>query len=134
MKKFSTFAIFSALALVAAFSPAPLKAQSSAPVLTKQVPAKPVWLKGEVLHCDAHSVVVREADHERDILTFTYTPKAQAQIQTVLDKGGFQHGDSIRIRYMQGSSVALAIGGKPSKPLNRPTSTSIRPTPSSTLH
>jgi hypothetical protein len=126
MKNFNRLAIFFALAIAGACSPLCANAQSTgSPVMVKEIRSKPIWLKAEVLHADANSIVVRQQGNELDIRTFTYGPKAQAQIQKVLDNGGYQHGDKIRIRYMQGGSVALAIGGKPSK--------KRMPTPTSTL-
>jgi hypothetical protein len=126
MKKSKSVAAFLALALLGAFCPPSARAQSvSSPVMVKDVPAKPIWLNAEVVHADAISIVVREVGNELDIRTFTYAPKVQARIQKVLDNGGYQYGDKIRIRYMQGRSVALTIAGKPSKPprMPRPTST-----------
>jgi hypothetical protein len=126
MKNCNSLAIFFAFAIASAGSPLCANAQSvGSPVMVKEVSSKPIWLKAEVLHADAHSIVVREVGNELDIRAFTYGPKAQAQIQKALSNGGYQHGDTIRIRYRQGESVALAIGGKPSK--------KRMPTPTSTL-
>lgn len=128
MKTFSKLAIASALALSAlGWTPSACGQSVGAPIAVRDVSAKPVWLNAEVLHADANSMVVREVGNERDIRTFTYAPKAQGQIQKVLDNGGYQHGDRIKIRYLQGSSVALSIGGKPSKP-------PLQSTPRTTLH
>lgn len=125
MKNFKSLAIFFALAFAGACSAVAANAQSvGSPVMVQDIPSKPIWFKAEVVHADAISIVVREVGNENHIRTFTYGPKAQAQIQKVLDNGGYQYGDTIRIRYLQGRSVALAIGGKPSKqPKPRPTST-----------
>ena len=113
MKKFKSFVFFLALAFAGACFALSANAQSvGAPVMVQEVTSKPIWLKAEVVHADAISIVVREVGNELDIRTFTYGPKAQAQIQKVLDNGGYQYGDKIKIRYMQGRSVALAIGGK----------------------
>ena len=125
MKKFKSVAICFTLAFASACWALAANAQSvGSPVMVRELPSKPIWLKAEVVHADAISIVVREVGNELDIRTFTYAPKVQAQIQKVLDNGGYQYGDKIRIRYMQGTSVALALNGKPSKTRNpRPTST-----------
>jgi hypothetical protein len=119
MKRSDKLAILAALAFAGACVPVPAKAQTSArsPVMVKEVPAKPIWLKAEVLHFDSNSIIVQKAGDERVILTFTYGPSARAQIQKALSKGGYQHGDKVRIRYQRGQTVALAVRGKPSKSL-----------------
>jgi hypothetical protein len=119
MKSYKSFAILSALALASAISAQPTAAQTTttSPVAVKEVPAKPIWMKAEVIHFDSNSIVVREEADERMIHAFTYSPKAQAQIQKALNKGGYQSGDKVKIRFLKGQTVALAIHGKPSKPL-----------------
>jgi hypothetical protein len=50
-----------------------------------------------------------------NIHTFTYADKAQRKMSKILDAGGYQTGDSIKVLWMAGSSEALDIKGKPSK-------------------
>lgn len=83
----------------------------------KPAPAGDSWLKAEVIHFDSHSIIVREAVNERMIHTFTYTSALQPKMQTLMDKGGYQFGDAVKILYQPGQTVALEIHGKPSKPL-----------------
>jgi hypothetical protein len=116
MKKFNIFA-FACAAGVLAFGAAPARAQmdSGAPIVVNQPAPKAVWLKAEVIHADSVSIVVRERANERMIHTFTYTPEVREQMQAIIDQGGgFQYGDKVKIRYMPGETVALAIHGKPS--------------------
>jgi len=117
MRKFKSFVFLASLALAGTCSAVSAKAQTSAapPVMVKEVPAKPIWLKAEVMHFDSHSIVVREEASSRKILTFTYAPGAQKQVQKAISQGGYQHGDKVRIRYRPGETVALGIRGKPSK-------------------
>jgi hypothetical protein len=125
-----TFRILSALAILAAgvaFTSAPAKAQSdpdstaplntSSSITVKQKAAKPVWLKAEVIHADQLSLLVRDEDNGLNVRTFTYSDKAREKIQAVLEAGGYQYGDKIKIRYMPGKTEALDIRGEPSKPL-----------------
>jgi hypothetical protein len=123
-----TIRIFPALAVLAAgiaFTSAPARAQSdpvsplntNSPIVVKQKAVKPVWLKAEVIHADQLSLLVREEDNGLNIHTFSYSDKAREKIQAVLEAGGYQHGDKIRIRYMPGKTEALDIKGGPSKPL-----------------
>ncbi len=73
--------------------------------------------KGEVLHADALSMIVRDRKDPRFIRTFTYSPKVKDQMDKVLARGGYQYGDKVEIRHQAGDDVALAIKGRPSKPL-----------------
>jgi hypothetical protein len=74
------------------------------------------WLKASVIHFDSHEMIVRQADNERMIHTFTYASALQPKMQTLEDKGGYQYGDQVKILYQPGQTVALEIHGKPSKP------------------
>lgn len=138
MKSFSTLALACGLALVGAFFAPGASAQMSPVVMAKQASQKPVWLKAEVVRFDQNSMTVRVAGDEMRILTFTYAPSAQPQVQKALDAGGYQYDDNIKIRYIPGTSVALRVRGKLSKhkvkPTNPPKPTSplrTRPTPAS---
>ena len=119
MKKFRNLAALAALAAGMIFAPAPACAQmsSSAPIVVKEKPLKPVWMKAEVIRADARSVMVREEANGLMIHTFTYSEKANAEMQQYLEMGGFQYGDKVKIRYLPGKTEALDIQGVPSKPL-----------------
>ena len=123
-----TFRILPALAILAAgvaFTSAPAKAQASSAeplntsssIIVKQKAVKPIWLKAEVIHADQLTLLVREEDNGLNIHTFTYSDKAREKIQAVLEAGGYQYGDKIKVRYMPGKTEALDIRGEPSKPL-----------------
>lgn len=118
MKRSSILAFFAAAAALA-FTAAPARAQmdASAPIVVRQTPPKAVWMKAEVIHADSVTIVVRERGNERMIHTFTYTPEVRDAMQVVIDQGGFQNGDKVKIRYMPGETVALAIHGRPARPL-----------------
>lgn len=74
------------------------------------------WMKADVIHFDSHSIIVSEVDNPRMIHTFTYATGIQPRMQQIEDKGGFQWGDQVKILYDPGSTVALKIHGKPTKP------------------
>jgi hypothetical protein len=126
MKRYSAFAvpvIFAALAITAAPAHAqvPEAAAIAAPIvvhtLTPKKKANPSssWMKAEVLHADANSMVVSEQGNERTMHTFTYSDKVKTKMQKVVSSGGYQYGDKIKILYAPGQTVALKIHGKPSK-------------------
>jgi hypothetical protein len=119
MKTSEIFAI-AGLAAVAAFTTLPVAAQTmSAPIVIKSSSSapKPAWLKAEVIHVDLNSMVVRERANGMMIHTFTYSPQVQAQMQRVIDQGGYQYGDKVKILCQQGQTIALRVHGKPSRPL-----------------
>jgi hypothetical protein len=37
-------------------------------------------------------------------------------MQKIIDNGGYQYGDKVRIRHDQGQTVALDLKGRPSRP------------------
>ena len=75
------------------------------------------WLKAEVIHADSNSIIVREEANGMLIHTFTYSPEIHDEMQQIQDRGGYQYGDKVKIRFVQGETVALKVHGKPSKPL-----------------
>jgi hypothetical protein len=75
------------------------------------------WMKVEFLHADNNSMVVSEQGNERMIHTFTYNPDVKAKMQKIINAGGYQYGDKIKVKYTRGTAVAVKIHGKPSKAL-----------------
>jgi hypothetical protein len=141
MKNSRIFAASVTLAALVAFSAGAARAQNTAPMPT--IPAAPSgsrttpvitrvvdtvtfrhpipegseWLKAEVIHADALTLIVRERANGYAVHTFNFSADLQPKMQAMLDKGGFQYGDKVSILFMQGQTVALRIHGKPSKPL-----------------
>jgi hypothetical protein len=126
--KFISVAFLSAAAVLAVAAPparaqvteparTPISTDVNTPVVVKQKPTKAVWLKAEVIHADRHTLIVRELDNETAIHTFTFSEKAKDKIERVQDEGGYQSGDHVKILWMPGSSEALKIKGRPSKPI-----------------
>jgi hypothetical protein len=95
----------------------PISTEANTPVVVKQKPAKAVWLKAEVIHSDRHSLIVREVGNGMEVHTFTFSDRAKDKIEQVQDEGGYQTGDRVRILWIPGSSEALRIKGRPSKPI-----------------
>jgi hypothetical protein len=132
MKNYKILAASLALAGMLAMSSTPAHAQAAeiakiaAPIVVKIInavtdktsqPKDSNWMKAEVIHADAISIMVREQQNGMMIHTFNFSPETRDQMQAILDKGGFQYGDKISILYMPGQTVVLRIHGKPSKPL-----------------
>jgi hypothetical protein len=126
--KFIAGALFSALAALAVTAPSaraqviepektPISTDVNTPVVVKQKPAKAVWLRAEVIHSDRQTLIVREADNAMEIHTFTFSERAKDKIEQVQDEGGYQSGDHVKILWIPGTSKALNIKGRPSKPI-----------------
>jgi hypothetical protein len=125
MKNFKTLAIAGTLgaAMIAAAGVARAQVDPSAPIVvrsstkaSKNAPGTKAWLKAEIIHADAVSMVVREQGNEMMIHTFTYGPEIGDHMQQIVDAGGYQYGDKVKIQYVRGQTVALKIRGKPSNP------------------
>jgi hypothetical protein len=129
MKNYKTLACSFGLAAALAISASPAHAQvaeavAAAPIVTKVIsavtpkgaPAGTTWMKAEVVRADAYTIVFREQQNGQMIHTFTFAPEIKDQMQTILDRGGYQYGDKVNILYAPGQTVVLRIHGKPSKP------------------
>ena len=136
MKNYKIFGFSLALAMALTLSASPTRAQVPqavetaaatvvAPIVTKIInavipeptPKGSNWLKAEVIHADAQTIMVREQKNGMMIHTFNFSPEMKDRMQAILDNGGFQYGDKVGILFMPGQTVALRIHGKPSKPL-----------------
>jgi hypothetical protein len=138
MKKFNISAGLLALAAALTFTPGSARAQAPvaaaaaaaasvvSPVITRvydvvtrrqPTPEGSEWLKAEVVHADAVTLIVRERENGYAVHTFNFSPDLQPKMQAMLDKGGFQYGDRVSILFMPGQTVALRVHGKPSKSL-----------------
>lgn len=117
MKRFETLAILAILLAGTVFFAAPARAQmgTAAPIVVKKTPPKKVWLKAEVIHADVRTMMVRDSKNTLIIYTFTYSPKVQNQMEKIIESGGYQSGDKVKILHEVGESVALVIKGRPSK-------------------
>ncbi|HXT72378.1 MAG TPA: hypothetical protein VN785_00860 [Candidatus Angelobacter sp.] len=71
--------------------------------------------KGEVIRMDTVSIVVRDPKNSYIVRTFTFSPDVAKKLQPLIDKGGYQSGDRVTIKYATGSTMAQSIKGKASK-------------------
>lgn len=119
MMKFKIFGAFlTAVAAIVFVAPAAhAQVDTSAPIVVKDSKPKPVWMKAEVIRADANQIIVREVSRPMFVHTFTYSQKAQSKMLEILNNGGYQTGDNVKILYQPGDTVALLFRGKPSKPL-----------------
>jgi len=130
MKSYSIALTYGTLAVAVALCSPAARAQAPGPVIAAPIIVKTLdaitskpngngkgqWLKGEVIHADAQSIIVSEQGNERMIHTFTVSPTLKDHMQAIVDRGGYQFGDKVKVLHQPGQTVALKVSGKPSKP------------------
>jgi hypothetical protein len=72
---------------------------------------------GYVMHANTIQITVRAKGNDMSLQTFTLAERASAEMQTIVDKGGYQYGDKVTVFYDPTSLKALKVKGKPSRPL-----------------
>lgn len=90
------------------------------PIVVKQKPPKktqyPVF-EGTVMHATIAQITVRGLENELAVRTFPLSTEVSQKMQAIMDKGGYQYGDRVKIWYDPTSQQALKIKGKPSRPI-----------------
>jgi hypothetical protein len=120
MKLYNKLAI--AAAVIAALPLCPLRAQidTAKPITTRTVRTvkveKPKWKQWDVIAASNSGLTVRDPESERTIVTFTYSDKVRDKMQKIIDNGGYQYGDKVRIHHVEGQTLALDLKGRPSRP------------------
>ena len=84
-----------------------VKAKSNPPGLGK--------FEGYVMHANVAQITVRAKGNDLSLETFNLSQAAAAQMQVIVDKGGYQYGDKVTVFYDPTTKQALKIKGKPSK-------------------
>lgn len=72
--------------------------------------------KGTVMTFNTASITVRSERNMREVQSFTYSPKLHDKAVALMQKGGYQNGDKVTVKFAEGTTVAEEISGKPSKP------------------
>jgi len=117
MKRIPSIVILLGAVALAAAAPALAQVDISKPIPIKTLKNKHEVFKGEVLNATVVAITVRSQQDEKLIRTFTYSSQVSARMLKIIDQGGYQFGDKVVIVTDPGSSVALQIKGKPSKPI-----------------
>ncbi|HEV2489009.1 MAG TPA: hypothetical protein VGT03_04310 [Candidatus Acidoferrales bacterium] len=115
------FAVLLAAAAGLAAAPAGAQVTTTKPITVKIKTVKPqkpklLTFKGEVLHMDAQAIIVRDPKDNLTVRTFSYAPELSKKLKELIDRGGYQYGDRVHVKYASGSAVAQEITGKASKP------------------
>jgi hypothetical protein len=134
MKALTKIAGLSAATLVMAsvFS-APIRAQvpevvkpviidTAVPIIVNTIKPKPKYVglgkfEGYVMHANTVQITVRAKGNDMSLQTFALSERASTEMQTIVDRGGYQYGDKVTVYYDPTSLKALKVKGKPSRPL-----------------
>lgn len=103
---------FCAILLVLAAVPPALAQEpvnTSKPIPVKTLKLKPAQFEGTVMHANTAQITVRGKENELAVRTFTLSPQAAEKMQHVIEQGGFQYGDRVKIEYDSATSTALRI-------------------------
>jgi len=73
--------------------------------------------EGYVMHANTVQITVRAKGNDMSLQSFALSERASAEMQTIVDKGGYQYGDKVTVYYDPTSLKALKVKGKPSRPL-----------------
>ncbi|HET7108848.1 MAG TPA: hypothetical protein VFI38_18690 [Candidatus Acidoferrum sp.] len=101
---------------------APIIASEVAPIVVAAVKPKPKptglsKFEGTVLHANSVQITVKALGNDLLIQTFPLSDAASARMQAIVDRGGYQYGDKIKLEYDPQSRKVVKFKGKPSKPL-----------------
>jgi hypothetical protein len=92
-------------------------ANTSKPIPVKTVKTKPAQFEGTVMHANIAQITVRGKENELAVRTFRLSPQAAEKMQQIINQGGFQYGDRVKVEYDPATGTALKIKkGKSSKP------------------
>jgi hypothetical protein len=98
----------------------PIIVDTAVPIIINAIKPKPkatgqVKFEGFVQHANTAQITVRAKGNDLSIQTFPLSEAASAKMQQIIDKGGYQYGDKVKIFYDPATLKALKIKGKPSK-------------------
>jgi hypothetical protein len=72
---------------------------------------------GYVMHANTIQITVRARGNDMSLQTFALSERASSEMQTIVDRGGYQYGDKVTVYYDPTSLKAVKVKGKPSRPL-----------------
>ena len=93
---------------------------TAVPIVVKAIKPKPSkWAKfqGTVMHANIVQITARAKGNDLGIQTFALSEKVSAKMQQIIDKGGYQYGDKVKLEYDPQSLRVVKFKGKPSKSL-----------------
>lgn len=116
-----TLAVLFGIASGVAAAQDPIVVATAAAIIVDAVKPKKKDLRpkfeGTVMNSNSVLITVRSKTNELGVQTFSLSPDASAQMQKIMDKGGYQYGDKVTVYYDPVTHQALKIKGKASKPI-----------------
>ena len=100
----------------------PIIASEVAPIIVSAVKPKPKptglsKFGGTVLHANSVQITLKAMGNDLSIQTFPLSQAASLKMQQIIDKGGYQYGDKVKLEYDPQSMRVVKFKGKPSKSL-----------------
>jgi len=100
----------------------PIIASEVAPIIVSAVKPKPkptglAKFEGTVMNANIAQITVKAMGNDMSIQTFPLGQGASAKMQQIIDKGGYQYGDKVKLEYDPQSLRVVKFKGKPSKSL-----------------
>ena len=100
----------------------PIIASEVAPIIVSAVKPKPkatglAKFEGTVLNANSVQITLKAMGNDLAIQTFPLSEAASLKMQQIIDKGGYQYGDKVKLEYEPTSLKVVKFKGKPSKPL-----------------
>jgi hypothetical protein len=101
---------------------APIIASTAVPIIVNAVKPKPKpnglsKFEGTVMHANIAQITLRAMGNDLSIQTFPLGEAASAKMQQIIDKGGYQYGDKVKLEYDPQSMRVVKFKGRPSKSL-----------------
>ncbi len=101
---------------------APIVVDTAAPIVVHTLKPKPkanglAKFEGYVMNANIAQLTLRAKDSDLTIQSFPLSEAASAKMQQIVDKGGYQYGDKVRVEYDPQSMKVVRFKGKPSKAL-----------------
>jgi hypothetical protein len=101
---------------------APIIASTAVPIIVSAVKPKPKpnglsKFEGTVMHANIAQITLKSMGNDLSIQTFPLSEAASAKMQQIIDKGGYQYGDKVKLEYDPQSMRVVKFKGKPSKSL-----------------
>lgn len=100
----------------------PIIASEVAPIIISAVKPKPKptglsKFEGTVMHANSVQITLKAMGNDLSIQTFPLSEAASLKMQQIIDKGGYQYGDKVKLEYDPQSMRVVKFKGKPSKSL-----------------
>jgi hypothetical protein len=100
----------------------PIIASEAVPIIISAVKPKPKptglsKFEGTVMQANSVQITLKAMGNDLSIQTFPLSQAASLKMQQIIDKGGYQYGDKVKLEYDPQSMRVVKFKGKPSKSL-----------------